>query len=229
MENIIFDTLNSNLGDISSSAAITRILISLLFGFLLGGVYRYTHTGISYSSNFTFTILTAAFLSAAIIIVVGENVARAFALVGALAIIRFRTVVKDPKDLTFIFSSLVIGMAVGVGLFLVAASIYIVFSVTAIVVKNGKVFAVDDFEHILRFRINGEVDVNKITEALDAYVEKFQLLGFDYSPETNQSVVTYELSALSEDKFNKLQKDIHNNFSEKVNISFVAGNSSISY
>jgi hypothetical protein len=229
MESLLNNTLNSQLGDISTSVSLVRIVVALLFGYLLGFVYRYTHTGISYSSNFTFTILTAALLSAAIIIVIGENVARAFALVGALAIIRFRTVVKDPKDLTFIFASLVVGMAVGVGLFAIALSIFTVFSLTAIIVKNGKIFAIDDFEHILRIRADGEVDVQVITNLLSIYVNRFQLLGFEYLSESNQSIITYELSSLSEENFNKLQENIHKSYGEKLNISFVAGNSSITY
>jgi hypothetical protein len=124
---------------------------------------------------------------------------------------------------------LVVGMAVGVGLFSIALSIFAVFSLTAIIVKNGKIFAIDDFEHIFRVTAEGEVDVQVITNLLSIYVKKFQLLGFEYLSQSNQTIITYELSSLSEENFNKLQENIHKNYGKKLNISFVAGNSSITY
>ena len=229
MNDIVLNLVNSPLGDVAIEISLVRILLALVFGYFLGALYRKTHSGISYSSNFTFTILSATLLSAAIIIIVGENVARAFALVGALAIIRFRTVVKDPKDLTFIFAALVTGMAVGVGLLLVALFVFIVFTISAIVVSSGRIFAVDDFEHIIRFSGNSEIDIDRVSSILQKHVDKTQLLGMEILKELNQFTATFEISAISEKEFSKLQKDITSIEDFKMDVSFVTGNSSITY
>jgi hypothetical protein len=220
--------LESQLGNIPTEISAIRILISLVFGYAIGMVYRYSHTGISYSSNFTFTIVAASFLACAILIIVGENVARAFALVGALAIIRFRTVVKDPKDLVFIFASLVIGMAVGVGMFLVSLIVFMIFSLTAIVMKTFKLFAIDDFENIIRFTCNEKIKIDDINALVNKYFNNYQLLTYETIASENRNYITFETSAITESDFNQLKNEINSEF-DGVSFSFVAGNSSITY
>lgn len=93
------------------------VLLSLLLAFVLGQtmawVYYFTHTGLSYSKSFVQSLILITIVVAMIMVIIGNNIITAFGLMGALAIIRFRNVVKDTRDIVFIFSSLVIGMASG--------------------------------------------------------------------------------------------------------------------
>jgi hypothetical protein len=84
-------------------------------GLLLALVYRRTHRGLSYSQSFTQTIVYIAVIVTLVMLTVRNSLATAFTLVGALSIIRFRTVVKDTRDTAFVFASLAIGMASGLG------------------------------------------------------------------------------------------------------------------
>ena len=85
---------------------ILNLIISLFLGLLISFVYRKTHKGLSYSQSFIITSLLVTVIVCMVIMIIGNNLARAFALVGALSIIRFRTVLKDTKDIAFIFWSL---------------------------------------------------------------------------------------------------------------------------
>lgn len=76
-------------------------------------MYGWTHRGVSYSRNMMHSIVLLAMVVTMVMLVVGDSIARAFGLVGALAIIRFRTVVRDARDTTFIFLSLATGIAIG--------------------------------------------------------------------------------------------------------------------
>ena len=102
-----------------SSSAFTpeSVLLSLLLAFILGQliawVYYFTHSGLSYSRTFVQSLILVSVVVAMIMAVIGDNIVRAFGLMGALAIIRFRNVVKDTRDIVFIFCSLVVGMAAG--------------------------------------------------------------------------------------------------------------------
>jgi len=93
------------------------ILLSLLLAFVLGQVlawvYYFTHSGLSYSKSYVQSLILITVLVAIIMGVIGNNIITAFGLMGALAIIRFRNVVKDTRDIVFIFCALVIGMAAG--------------------------------------------------------------------------------------------------------------------
>ena len=93
------------------------IVLSLLLAFVLGQVlawvYYLTHTGLSYSRSYVQSLILLAVVISMVMTVIGNNIITAFGLMGALAIVRFRNVIKDTRDICFIFCALVIGMASG--------------------------------------------------------------------------------------------------------------------
>ena len=94
------------------------VIVSLLLAFVLGTVisivYRWTHKRIA-SKSFMESLILLSMLITVVMVVIGDSVARAFSLVGALSIIRFRTVVRNPRDIAFVFFVLAIGMGIGAG------------------------------------------------------------------------------------------------------------------
>jgi uncharacterized membrane protein YhiD involved in acid resistance len=104
----------------TSADVATNLIVALVCGLILSIVYRISYRGPSYSVSFVNAVVLLSIISAIVIMVVGNNIARAFGLVGAMSIIRFRTAVRDTMDMVFIFLSLAIGMACGVGLNAVA-------------------------------------------------------------------------------------------------------------
>jgi Domain of unknown function (DUF4956) len=104
----------------SEEIAFPTLLLRLVLAALLGGavafVYAATHRrDESYQPSFVPTLVLLSILIAVVTQVIGQSVARAFSLVGALAIVRFRTVVADTRDTAFVIFAVVIGMAVGAG------------------------------------------------------------------------------------------------------------------
>ncbi len=94
-----------------------QAFLGLLLAFILGQVaawtYMFTHSGLSYSSAFVQSIVLLTVLISMSMMVIGSNIVIAFGLIGALAVIRFRNILKDTRDTAFIFFALVIGMATG--------------------------------------------------------------------------------------------------------------------
>ena len=101
-----------------------EVLVALSLAFLLSLVvayfYRETHRGLSYSTSFVHTMILMSVTISIIMLIIGSNIARAFALVGALSIIRFRNAVKESRDVAFIFITMAIGMATGTGFYMAA-------------------------------------------------------------------------------------------------------------
>jgi len=92
-----------------------RLATSVLFGLVVSAIYRGTR-GISQGSvSFPGTLVLLCVLIAMVTQVIGNNVALAFSLVGALSIVRFRTAVRDTKDTAFVIFAVVVGMAIGAG------------------------------------------------------------------------------------------------------------------
>src|SRR5262245_57997963 len=95
-----------------------RLGVAMLFGGVVAFVYRRTRRVAA--GSFTTTLLLLSILIAMVTQVIGDNVARAFSLVGALSIVRFRTVVRDTQDTAYVIAAVAVGMAVGAGHFGVA-------------------------------------------------------------------------------------------------------------
>jgi hypothetical protein len=90
-----------------------KIGVAFLLGVAVAGVYRWARRGESVKSTFLTTLILLATLIAMATQIIGDNVARAFSLVGALSVVRFRTVVKDTQDTAFVIFAVVVGMASG--------------------------------------------------------------------------------------------------------------------
>jgi len=102
-------------GQVSPLDVLVRLLAALVAGGLVALIYVRTRPTGTSSGSFPGTLVLLAILIAMVTQVIGDNVARAFSLVGALSIVRFRTVVRDTQDTAYVIFAVVIGMAVGAG------------------------------------------------------------------------------------------------------------------
>jgi hypothetical protein len=91
----------------------TRLLVAVALGAVVAWIYRRTRASSDFAATFPGTLVLLAVLIAMVTQVIGDSVARAFSLVGALSIVRFRTVVRDTQDTAFVIFSVVVGMAIG--------------------------------------------------------------------------------------------------------------------
>jgi hypothetical protein len=114
-----------------------RLVLAFLLGWTVAGIYQRTNGG-EVAPSFRATLVLLTILIAAVTQVIGDNVARAFSLVGALSIVRFRTIVQDTRDTAFVIFAVTVGMAVGAGNMWVAGLSLVVVGVAAAVVARQK-------------------------------------------------------------------------------------------
>jgi hypothetical protein len=100
-------------GVVSPLAVLLRLAAALVLGAVVAWIYRRARGPAAASGSFPGTLVLLAVLIAMVTQVIGDNVARAFSLVGALSIVRFRTVVRDTQDTAYVIFAVVVGMAVG--------------------------------------------------------------------------------------------------------------------
>lgn len=162
--------------------------LALVLGMLLASVYRYTHKGLSYSQSFTLTIVFVTTIVAISLMAIESSLARAFALVGAMSIIRFRTVVKDTKDTAYVFAGLAIGMASGTGGHFLAVMGTVFISAMALVLYKTNFGATTKSEFMLRFTFEQSYDSKKYLDALNKYCKRSSLLHVE--PSGNGQCVT---------------------------------------
>jgi len=146
-----------NISDLTSEFTVLDVVLVLMLGFLLsafiGWVYQHTHRGTSYTQSFVFTLVMNGMIVALVMLIVGSSIARAFSLVGALSIIRFRNAVKETRDVGFIFFTMAIGMAVGTRFYLLAIIAAVVISLVLILMTRLDWFANESATQILRIHV----------------------------------------------------------------------------
>lgn len=122
----IFEAIkNSVIEEFTGTIAVTDILFSLLFAFLISifiiFVYRKTYTGVVYSKSFSLCLILLAMVTSIIIRTINSNLSLSLGMVGALSIVRFRTAIKEPVDTIYMFWAISVGIMTGAGIYLVAA------------------------------------------------------------------------------------------------------------
>jgi hypothetical protein len=130
---------------------LVNILIAFIFGLLIATLYRYTYQGISYSTDFINTLIIITMVTSVVIMVIGNNLARAFGLVGAMSIIRFRTALKESRDIAFVFFGLAAGMAAGAGIHLIGIVAIPLISLVILFLHKSKYGMVEQKDYLLRF------------------------------------------------------------------------------
>ena len=195
----IIDTIK--FGEIyNPSEILINLIIAFFLGFIISLVYKKTHKGLSYSQSFVLTNIFVCVIVSMVIMVIGNNLARAFALVGALSIIRFRTVVKDTKDTAFIFWSLAAGMASGTGSYFLAISGTSVISMIALVLYYTNYGSIFKSEFIIQFRSrNSAKNKKNYNKIFSEYCKSSTLLNAESSGDGQSLKLSFDI-VLKENK-----------------------------
>lgn len=179
---------------IGPNEIVLNIVLATVLGVIVSSVYRYTHKGLSYSQSFTQTILFVTVIVSIVMMVIGSSLARAFALVGALSIIRFRTVVKDTKDTAFIFSGLAVGMAAGTSNYVLAGIGTAAIVVIALAVYTANFGAIYKSEFILRFTFDQGHDSADYLQRINEHSKRSNLLHLEPSGDGKSLRLTYDIT-----------------------------------
>ena len=140
------------------------LLLALVAGLLLYWLYRKTYAGVIYSRSFATSIVGMTVLTCAIIVTIQSNVVLSLGMVGALSIVRYRTAIKDPMDLLYLFWAVASGIAIGAGMFYIMIFVMLIMTILLLVMKNRK--GPRDQMYILVVHYNAEEDVDAVCRAL---------------------------------------------------------------
>ncbi len=163
--------------DLTPAQVILSFLIAFALGFLWATVYRKTHSGVAYTRSFFLTLLLIPSIVAMVMMAIGSNVALSLGLVGSLSVIRFRTVIKDTKDMTFLFLAIGIGLCCGANAWMVAITGTVVISLITVIMSKVGHDRAGSADYILIFRSNEKEPWQKINPEAQALLSWKQLRG----------------------------------------------------
>ena len=150
----------NQVGSISPLDALITLAIAIAIGLIIFFIYKKTFSGVMYSSSFNMSLLLMVVITAVIIMTISSNVVLSLGMVGALSIIRFRTVIKDPVDIMYLFWAISMGIIVGAHQYIFALICVAVISalcfVMATLKKKDKMYLI-----IVRYRHGSSANVDK--------------------------------------------------------------------
>jgi len=181
--------------EVSAAMIVINIIFSLILQLIIVWTYKKTHKGLSYSPSFIFTLVIVGVLGTVLMMVVQNNLVGAFALLGAFSLIRFRTILKETRDIAFVFFVLVIGVSVGTNHYSLAliATISIVLIVLLLYRFNVGSMS-GGLAYILTFTAKNDLDIGNIKEVLGRMSKSFELMQVrSYGLDTDSYVFSLEL------------------------------------
>lgn len=206
-----------------------NIILTFGLSLLITWVYRKTHKGLSYSQSFVFTLVLMSIIVAIVMMVIGNSLARAFGLLGAFSIIRFRTVVKETKDTGYIFFALSIGMAVGTGNYLIAVAGTILVLLIIWILDKVNFGSMHSHEFLLTFAVNHEErDQTPFEDIFKKYFKGSLLLNINSKQDGKMSEMTYNITFKDTNQVHDLIRDL-SAMAGVGNVDVVSSKSDIEY
>lgn len=170
------------------------ILLSFVLSTLLAYIYQKTYRGLSYSRNYVQAIVLISIIAAMVIQSIGDSLARGIGIMAAMAIIRFRTNFKDPRDTLFLFASLTAGIACGAYAFTVAVVGTVSFSLVSLALYFSPLGPDKFFDGMLRFNMpTANAESAELQQIMDSYCRAFSLITIREMEQGNRMDYAYHV------------------------------------
>ena len=183
---------------------VIALSVALILGLFIVAVYRTTHRGLNYERSFLVTLLMMSPIVALVIMLIGSNLALSLGLVGALSIIRFRNVIKDSRDMAYLFWSITIGLGAGTynwAVVFVASLLFAGVLVTLYFLEFGKTRAND---YVLVISGEGEKPSDGIMELVNSRSDQAGLRTLDLHDDGWELVLVLRISSVTREEESEL-------------------------
>lgn len=129
----------SNINSFSVLDVVLALGLSFVIGLFIFMVYKKTYAGVMYSDSFGVSLIAMSMITSLVIIAVTSNVVLSLGMVGALSIVRFRTAIKEPMDIAFLFWSIAVGIVLGAGLIPLAVIGSVLVGIIIVIFSTRKI------------------------------------------------------------------------------------------
>jgi len=198
-----FIAMQSDMQQYSSIDIIINLGVSFFVGMFIFYVYKKTFQGVLYQRSFNVSLVAISMVITLIIMTISGNLVLSLGMVGALSIVRFRTPIKDPVDLVFIFWAITVGIANGVGYFNISIIGSVVMTIVLLFMTRK---AEQEQPYLLVLHIPTSQDSKEVTSIVKKEVSKYMLKSKTITPEYEEITAEIRLKGDNTSFLNDLQK-----------------------
>jgi len=199
-----FVAMQSGMERFTAIEIIINLGVSFLVGLFIFYVYKKTFQGVLYQRSFNVSLVAITMVITLIIMTISGNLVLSLGMVGALSIVRFRTPIKDPVDLVFIFWAITVGIANGVGYFNISIIGSIVMTIVLLFMTRKPE---EEQPYLLVLQVPTLTDSKPILKDIKNSVERFMLKSKTITPQYEEITAEVRLKGDDTSFINKLHKD----------------------
>ena len=159
----------SNINSFSTLDVLLALGLAFVLGLFIFLIYKKTCQGVMYSDSFGISLIAMSMITSLVIIAVTSNVVLSLGMVGALSIVRFRTAIKEPMDIAFLFWAIAVGIVLGAGLLPLAIIGSVIIGIIIVVFSTRKI---GDTPYILVVNCENEETENAANELIKEDAKK---------------------------------------------------------
>lgn len=225
--NELLNTARFSLTEMSSAVIIFNILLTFALSMFIAFVYKKTHRSVSYSQSFISSLIMMSVLSAVAMMILGNNLTRALGVLGVFTLIRFRTIVKDPKDATYLFFALAIGMAIGTNNYTIAIISTFLMSGINYFLDRSNFASMVDTGFLLTLVVDKKFESDELTALGKKYLRSIGLLQLK-TEESGENTHHYKIRFTDTVKYEDFLLDLKNLKGVKI-VDLISGRDSAEY
>ena len=199
-----FVAIQSGMERFSAIEILINLTVSFIVGMFIFYVYKKTFQGVLYQRSFNVSLVTIAMVITLIIMTISGNLILSLGMVGALSIVRFRTPIKDPVDLVFIFWAITVGIANGVGYYNISIIGSIILTIVLLVLTRK---SEQDQPFLLVLQVPTSTDSASVIKGIQKSVERFMLKSKTITPAYEEITAEIRLKGDDTSFLNKLHDD----------------------
>ena len=185
------------------------VLSAAAIGFIISLVYMFTHRKEGYSQAFCVSLILLAPIVGMVILVIGNNVATAFSLAGAFALVRFRSAPGDPKDIAYVFLSVTMGLTCGLGYWIYAGLAVVLLCVIVLVLHFTNYAGKNANRYELKITVPETLNyVGAFDEVLTKYTKSYQLKRVKSVDFGSLFEVTFDVTMKDKNEMREMLDDI---------------------
>ena len=188
--------------------ALVSILLAFALAQAVASVYMRTFRGLSYSRTLVQGMALASIVTCMLMLAIGNSIAAGIGIAGGLSIIRFRTTMRDPRDMVFVFTALAAGIATGLQAYAAAIAGTAVFLVAALALDATAFGARRHFDGLIRFSAPQDGDILTISTVLREHCDSFVLVTLREAAQGSRVEHAYQISIPDPDARSKLVRGI---------------------
>ena len=196
----------------TNSPSLFEILLSFIFSILFSVIititYQKNHNENDYQNTFLHSLFIFSLVTAFITLIIGNNIARAFGLIGALSLIRFRTAIKNTYDTVFLFWALAAGTACGAGFYISGLVFSIALALIITLLRKTQYGNKNQYQALLKITLPKGSE-NYIQEKLPTLLEEnnltYTFINYHFSNSNDFKRYHYSINALSEKSLDNLE------------------------